>query len=102
MKNITIGADGSISMPAPGKMKITVEMDEDTFEEFMVYRRNTALFEDFQKEAEKQMRYTNRTIDDFTKLLNRYFETKSTKEKAEIKDQLLEIASDWVLLRGDK
>lgn len=102
MKDITIGADGSISMPAPGKMKITIEMDEATFEEFMAYRRAAAIFEDFQKEVEKEMRYTNHTIDDFTKLLNRYFETKSTKEKAEIKEQLLEIASDWKLLRGDK
>lgn len=102
MQNITIGADGSISMPAPGAMKITIEMDEATFEEFMAYRRNAALFEDFQKEAKKQMRYTNHTIDNFIELLKKYFETKSTKEKAEIKEQLLEIASDWALLRGDK
>lgn len=34
MEHIKIEKDGSMSIPAPGNMKITVEMTEGLFEEF--------------------------------------------------------------------
>lgn len=106
MQNITIGADGSISMPAPGKMKITVEMDEATFEEFMAYRRNNDMFENAIKEireCDKQSTMkANRTVNDLTQLFNKYFKATTTKKRSEIEADILKICNEWKLLRGDK
>ena len=45
MESIKIEKDGSMSIPAPGKMKITVEMTEGLFEEFMQFRKSKAEYD---------------------------------------------------------
>ncbi len=40
MESIKIEKDGSMSIPAPGNMKITVEMTEELFEEFLQFRKS--------------------------------------------------------------
>lgn len=39
MESIKIEKDGSVSIPKPGNMKITVEMTEGLFEEFLQFRK---------------------------------------------------------------
>lgn len=40
MESIKIEKDGSVSIPKPGNMKITVEMTEGLFEEFLQFRKS--------------------------------------------------------------
>ena len=45
MESIKIEKDGSVSIPYPGNMKITVEMTEGLFEEFLQFRKSKDEFE---------------------------------------------------------
>ena len=45
MEHIKIEKDGSMSIPAPGNMKITVEMTEGLFEEFLQFRKSKDSYE---------------------------------------------------------
>ena len=40
MESIKIEKDCSVSIPKPGNMKITVEMTEGLFEEFLQFRKS--------------------------------------------------------------
>ena len=45
MDKIEIHADGTVKLPTPGNMKITVEMTEGIFEEFLQFRRDKEIYD---------------------------------------------------------
>ena len=45
MDKIEIHADGTVKLPTPGNMKVTVEMTEGMFEEFLQFRRDKEIYD---------------------------------------------------------
>lgn len=91
MEKIEISGDG-IYIPAPGNMKITVEMTEGIFEEFMEYRRAKV---ETEKRENEQLAGLRCRMNSIAEAILTYFNTKSTKERSEAKEDALELANDW-------
>ena len=91
MENIKISGDG-ITFPAPGNMKITVEMTEGIFEEFMEFRRAKA---ETEKRENTELAGLRCRMNSIAEAILTYFNTKSTKERAEAKEDVLDLANDW-------
>ena len=92
MEHIKIEKDGSMSIPAPGNMKITVEMTEGLFEEFMQFRKNK---DNYENHAAREIEGLRRRMTDLANAVINSLEGKNTKSKKEAKEEALELANDW-------
>lgn len=59
MESIKIEKDGSVSIPKPNNMKITVEMTEELFEEFLQFRKSK---DEYDNRASKEIEGLRRRI----------------------------------------
>ena len=92
MEHIKIEKDGSMSIPAPGNMKITVEMTEGLFEEFLQFRKSK---DSYEKNAAREIESLRRRMDFLAKAVIDSVEGKTAKAKKEAKEEALELANDW-------
>lgn len=92
MESIKIEKYGSVSIPTPGNMKITVEMTEGLFEEFMQFRKSKA---EYENRASKEIEGLRRRINNLAQAVIKSAEGKTPKEKKEAKEDALELANDW-------
>lgn len=92
MERVIITKDGSISIPVVGNMKITVEMTEGLFEEFMDFRKNKEKYEtETKREIEAiraQMTFLARAVLDSVN-------GKTAADKKAAKEEMLERANEW-------
>jgi hypothetical protein len=92
MEHIKIEKDGSMSIPAPGNMKITVEMTEGLFEEFLQFRKSK---DSYENNAAREIESLRRRMEFLAKAVIDSVEGKTAKAKKEAKEEALEIANDW-------
>lgn len=92
MESIEIEKDGSISIPNPGNMKITVEMTEGLFEEFMQFRKSK---DEYDNRASKEIEGLRRRMNNLASAVIKSAEGATPKEKKEAKEDALELANDW-------
>lgn len=92
MESIKIEKDGSMSIHAPEKMKITVEMTEGLFEEFLQFRKSKA---EYDNRAANEIDNLRCRMTYLARLVIKSAEGKTTKEKKEAKEEALELANDW-------
>ena len=92
MESIKIEKDGSMSIPAPGNMKITVEMTEGLFEEFMQFRKSK---DEYDSRASKEIEGLRRRMNNLASAVIKSVEGATPKEKKEAKEDALELANDW-------
>lgn len=92
MENITIEKDGTVNIPVPGNMKITVEMTEGLFEEFMQFRKSKA---EYDNRASKEIDGLRRRMTYLAQAVIKSAEGATQKEKKEAKAEALELANDW-------
>lgn len=92
MESIKIEKDGSMSIPAPGKMKITVEMTEGLFEEFMQFRKSK---DEYDNRASREIDGLRCRMTYLASAVIKSAEGKTAKEKKEAKEEALELANDW-------
>ena len=92
MESIKIEKDGSISIPNPGNMKITVEMTEGLFEQFMQFRKNK---DEYDNRASKEIEGLRRRMNNLASAVIKSVEGATSKEKKEAKEDALELANDW-------
>ncbi len=92
MDKIEIKSDGTVKLPVPGNMKITVEMTEGIFEEFLQYRKDKDAYEN--KAATEIMRLRGR-IDALARAVLESANGKTPKDKKLAKEDALELANDW-------
>lgn len=92
MESIKIEKDGSISIPNPGNMKITVEMTEGLFEEFMQFRKSK---DEYDNRASKEIEGLRRRMNNLASAVIKSVEGATSKEKKEAKEDALELANDW-------
>lgn len=92
MESIKIEKDGSISIPKPGNMKITVEMTEGLFEEFMQFRKSK---DEYDNRASREIEGLRRRMNNLASAVIKSAEGATTKEKKEAKEDALELANDW-------
>lgn len=93
MSDIHIDKDNNIIFPCLGHMKITVEMTEKIYEEFLQFRKDKDAYET------KATREINELRGRMTALANAVIDSnngKSTKAKKEAKEDALELANDWL------
>ncbi len=79
--------------PKIGELKITVEMNEGIFEEFMQFRKDR---EAYLQKAEKQANAYRCRMDNLANAVLQYFNAKNAKQKAEAKADAIEYATDWI------
>lgn len=92
MEHIKIEKDGSMSIPAPGNMKITVEMTEGLFEEFMQFRKSK---DNYENNAAREIESLRRRMEILAKAVIKSVAGKTAKAKKEAKEEALELANDW-------
>ena len=92
MEHIKIEKDGSMSIPAPGNMKITVEMTEGLFEEFLQFRKSK---DSYENNAAREIESLRRRMEFVAKAVTDAVEGKTAKAKKEAKEEALELANDW-------
>ena len=92
MESIKIEKDGSMSIPAPGNMKITVEMTEGLFEEFMQFRKSK---DEYDNRASREIEGLRRRMNNLASAVIKSTEGATPKEKKEAKEDALELANDW-------
>lgn len=92
MESIKIEKDGSMSIHAPGNMKITVEMTEGLFEEFLQFRKSK---DSYENNAAREIESLRRRMEILAKAVIDSVEGKTTKAKKEAKEEALELANDW-------
>ena len=81
-----------MSIPAPGNMKITVEMTEGLFEEFLQFRKSK---DSYENNAAREIESLRRRMEFLAKAVIDSVEGKTAKAKKEAKEEALEIANDW-------
>lgn len=74
------------------EMKITVEMTEGLFEEFMQFRKSK---DEYNKRAEKEIDGLRMRMENLAKAVIKSAEGKTAREKKEAKEDALELANDW-------
>lgn len=92
MESIKIEKDGSVSIPKPGKMKITVEMTEGLFEEFLQFRKSK---DEYGNRASKEIEGLRLRMNNLASAVIKSAEGATPKEKKEAKEDALELANDW-------
>ncbi len=92
MESIKIEKDSSVSIPKPGNMKITVEMTEGLFEEFLQFRKSK---DEYDNRAAKEIEGLRRRMEFLAKAVINSVEGKTAKAKKEAKEEALELANDW-------
>lgn len=83
---------GSVSIPYPGNMKITVEMTEGLFEEFLQFRKSK---DEYDNRASKEIEGLRRRMEFLAKAVINSVEGETAKAKKEAKEEALELANDW-------
>lgn len=92
MESIKIEKDGSMSIPAPGNMKIIVEMTEGLFEEFLQFRKSK---DEYEKKAAREVGGLRGRMTALAKAVIESVEGKTQKDKKAAKEEALELANDW-------
>ena len=92
MESIEIKKDGSMSIPAPGNMKITVEMTEGLFEEFLQFRKSK---DEYDNRASREIDGLRCRMTHLAAAVIKSTEGKTAKEKKEAREDALELANDW-------
>ncbi len=92
MEHIKIEKDGSMSIHAPGNMKITVEMTEGLFEEFLQFRKSK---DNYENNAAREIESLRRRMEILAKAIINSVAGKTAKAKKEAKEEALELANDW-------
>ncbi len=92
MESIKIEKDGSVSIPKPGNMKITVEMTEGLFEEFLQFRKSK---DEYDNRGSKEIEGLRRRMEFLAKAVINSVEGETAKAKKEAKEEALELANDW-------
>ena len=92
MESIKIEKDGSVSIPKPGNMKITVEMTEGLFEEFLQFRKSK---DKYDNRASREIEGLRRRMNNLASAVIKSAEGATPKEKKEAKEDALELANDW-------
>ena len=92
MESIKIEKDGSVSIPKPGNMKITVEMTEGLFEEFLQFRKSK---DEDDNRASKEIEGLRCRMNNLASAVIKSAEGATPKEKKEAKEDALELANDW-------
>ena len=92
MDNIHIDKDGNITFPIPGNMKITVEMTEGLFEEFLQFRK---IKDEYDSRTSREIECLRRRMNNLASTVIKSAEGETPKEKKEAKEDALELANDW-------
>lgn len=92
MSNIHIDKDNNIIFPCLGHMKITVEMTEGIYEEFLQFRKDKDAYE---TKAAREINELRGCMTALAKAVIDSNNSKSTKAKKEAKEDALELANDW-------
>lgn len=92
MENIKFEKDGSVSIPILGNMKITVEMTEGLFEEFLQFRKCK---DEYEKKAAREIGGLRGRMTALAKAVIESVEGKTPKDKKAAKDEAFELANDW-------
>jgi hypothetical protein len=92
MEHIKIEKDGSMSIHAPDNMKITVEMTEGLFEEFLQFRKSK---DNYENNTAREIESLRRRMEFLAKAVIDSVEGKTAKAKKEAKEEALELANDW-------
>ena len=92
MEHIKIEKDGSMYIPTPGNMKITVEMNEGLFEEFLQFRKSK---DNYENNAAREIESLRRRMEILAKAIINSVAGKTAKAKKEAKEEALELANDW-------
>ena len=92
MESIKIEKDDSVSIPKPGNMKITVEMTEGLFEEFLQFRKSK---DEYDNRASREIEGLRRRMNNLASAVIESAEGATPKEKKEAKEDALELANDW-------
>lgn len=74
-------------------MKITVEMDEETYAEFAKYRKDKEIYT---KSAEKEINGLRARMTHLAKAVLDSANAKTQKAKKEAKEYAIEYANDWL------
>ena len=82
MESIKIEKDGSVSIPKPGNMKITVEMTEGLFEEFLQFRKSK---DEYDNRASKEIEGLRRRMSNLASAVIKSAVGKTPKEKKRLK-----------------
>lgn len=85
MESIKIEKDGSVS-------KITVEMTEGLFEEFLQFRKSK---DEYDNRASKEIEGLRRRMSNLASAVIKSAVGKTPKEKKEAKEDALELANNW-------
>lgn len=85
MESIKIEKDGSVSIPYPGNMKITVEMTEGLFEEFLQFRKSK---DEYDNRASKEIEGLRRRMEFLAKAVINSVEGETAKAKKRLKRRL--------------
>lgn len=81
MESIKIEKDGSVSIPYPGNMKITVEMTEGLFEEFLQFRKSK---DEYDNRASKEIEGLRRRMEFLAKAVINSVEGEALKHYGDI------------------
>lgn len=82
MESIKIEKDGSMTIPTPGNMKITVEMTEGLFEEFIQFRKSK---DEYENRASKEIACLRGRITHLAQAVIESAEGKTPKAKKRLK-----------------
>lgn len=82
MESIKIEKDGSVTIPKPGNMKITVEMTEGLFEEFLQFRKSK---DEYDNRASKEIEGLRCRMNNLASAVIKSAEGKTPKEKKRLK-----------------
>ncbi len=94
MEKIKIDANGSLSIPTVGNMKITVEMTENIFEEFLEYRKNK---EYYNNKASKEIEGLKNRLTFLAKAVLVSINGETPKQRKAAKAEAVERANDWFI-----
>ncbi len=92
MDKVEIKSDGTAKLPVPGNMKITVEMTEGIFEEFLQYRKDKHAYTN---KAEREISHLRSRMDALARAVLESANGKTPKDKKLAKEDALELANDW-------
>lgn len=92
MSNVHIDKDNNIIFPCLRHMKITVEMTEGIYEEFLQFRKDKDAYE---TKAAREINELRGRMTALAKAVIDSNNSKSTKARKEAKEDALELANDW-------
>lgn len=92
MDKVEIQSDGTVKLPVPGNMRITVEMTEGIFEEFLQYRKDK---DAYTRKAEREINALRGRMSALASAVIESSQGKTAKDKKLTKEDALELANDW-------